>query len=631
MQKWYVDGNSESPQEYIDNLHIPSFLEIMTYLERFFHQQSIETIYEVLNAQPGHGKTTALKIFIKKMIQLKYDFSGLIVLREKAQMKDIEEFVSRNGNKNGILYIDSDNFQEVKETIPNYQFVVISHERFRNLTLDNRLTNNFGRYEKWRNLQRVIIIDEVPSFVDSAVFELGGKLDWLDDCFHAAKNVFSDEQRIRVRSIIQILIAEEFIVNKGSSTVALKEHLNNSQHYAKVLQTFFNTVDYYINEIVSVESLGMYNWFKRLFYEDNIGYIDSGIYLDNYSDHKKIICSQRIDYRQLKSSILILDGTANYTKTMYNNEYVIHSLSNYTKYERLTIYQRSINTSARQRKTKVGLPTQKLIAKDIKEIQSKGIKPIPIMNKFEIPVYLKLKAISTRDYQRYFQSDVEESKRAINILNTTGKNQLADQNSLYLTSLPNRPAIFYKEIAISLYKELEYPLDLSMNNKNKKHDYMWFADERIEKIYLECVLSELYQIIHRSSIRNLLVPASENISIFIATKFDHIIEKLLAMFNGQAKFERVQTENMSKFQERIASKISAFANKIEKENIKLPNRIGKIENGSSIKNLINQNWKDEEKKRELIEAFHHNGLDIISTKNSLGEEWKEIDRYTREI
>lgn len=594
----------------------------MDFFEEFL-DPSIETRYEVLNAKPGHGKTTALKVFIKKMIQQRRGLGGLIVLREKEQMREIEAFVS--GNKNGVLYVDSDNFQDVKDHIPKYQFIIISHERFKRMALQ-RTSKSFGRYEKWEGVKRQIIIDEAPPFVDSAVFELGRSMEWLNDCFHAAKNVFSDAERIKVRSMIQILLAEEFLENKERLTEALKQHLD-SNRFANDLERFFKEVDSHIDKVVSTESLGMYNWFKRLFNEDNIGYLDAGIYLDNYSDHRKIICSQRIDYRHLGCSILILDGTATYTKTIYNNEYHITSLSDYTKYERLTIYQRCINTSARQRKNKVGLTIQKLIAKDIQDIQNEGINPLPIMNKFEIPIYSKLKAISKEEYQRFFQEDIEENTLPINLLNTIGKNQLVDQISLYLTALPNRPAIFYKEIAISLYKDSKDPLNLSMNQKDKKHSNMWFADQRIEDIYQECLLSEIYQIIHRSNIRNLLVPSSEMVHVFIATKFDHIIENLLQIFNGHVKFERHQMERLSKFQERIGGKVKELAKKIEKEKIKLPNRIGKIENGSSIKNLINQNWKDEEKKREIIEAFHSSGLDIIEIENNSGKVWKEIDFF----
>lgn len=621
-KKWYEGWEKDFSKDYLETLYKPSVLEIMDFLGDFLRKQASGTCYEVLAAQPGHGKTSALKVFIKKMIQHKHSVcGGLIVLREKEQMRELEEFAS--GFKYGVLYVDSDNFQEVKVHIPKYQFVIISHERLRSIALD-RERINLDLFTKWRGYKRVIIIDEAPSFVDSAIIELDKGLEWLDDCFQAAKNMFSSEQRIMIRSIIQILIAKELIENKGPLTGALKKHIDDSPKFAKILNDFFKEVDNYIDNM-GIDSRSMYKWFKKLYNEENIGYIDPGFYLDNYSDHKKIICSQRIDYRQLKCSILILDGTAMHTKKIYNNEYVITSLPNHTKYERLLIYQRRINTSARRRKNKIRLPIQKLIAKDIQNIKHKGINPFPLMNKYEINDYLKLKVINKQDYERYFLPSPEENMLPINLLNTIGKNHLANQNSLYLTSLPTRTASYYKAIAISLYKDSDIPLNMSMNAKEKKQKEMWFADQRIEELYQECLLSELYQIIHRSNIRNLSAPSYEKVHIFIATNFDHIINKLLDMFGTPVKFERNDVEDLLKFQHRVEQKITSFANKIKKEQIKLPNRIGKIEDGSSLKNLINKNWNNEERKREIIAAFHKNGLDIIERKNKSGETWKYID------
>ncbi|CAM4101964.1 hypothetical protein BAQ48_00085 [Bacillus luti] len=620
-KNWYEGWETFFSNEYLDTLHIPSVLEIMDYFEVFLKKQSEKTVYEILNAYPGHGKTTALKIFIRKLIENKHSVGGIIVLREKEQMREVEQFVS--DEKYGVLYIDSENYQEVQAHIPKYQFIIISHERLKNIALEKKNIKKLHHFTKWKDQQRVIIIDEAPPFVDSSIFELDKSLDWLDDCFLAAKNVFSSEDKIRIRSIIQILMATELIENKGPLTNALKKHLD-SQRFAKTLNTFFNDIDYHIDKITSIDSLNMYRWFKKLFNEEKSGYIDSGLYLDNYSDHKKIICSQRIDYRQLNSSILILDGTAVHTKRIYNNEYIITSLSNHTKYERLFISQRSINTSARRRKTKLGLSIQGLIAKDIKKIQSKGINPFPLMNKFEVKEYLNLNVISKQDYERYFVSSLEENVLPINILNTIGKNYLANQKSLYLTSLPNRPAVHYKAIAVSLYKNSEVPLNLSMNQKEKKQE-MWFADKRIEEIYQECLLSELFQIIYRSNIRNLLGESYEKVHIFIATNFDHIIDKLLKMLNYQVEFERSPVESMTKFRQVIEKKATFIANKIKKQKINLPKTIGRIEDGSSVKNLINSNWHDEEKKREIIAAFNRSGLDIIEKENNSGRIEKKID------
>src|SRR5690606_976127 len=120
--------------------------------------------------------------------------------------------------------------------------------------------------------------------------------------------------------------------------------------------------------------------------------------------------------------------------------------------------------------------TQKLIAKDIQTIiRDLGIMPFPLMYKFEIKEYLKLKVISDEDYENYFkEANSDDAALPINLLNTTGKNYLLNQNGLYLTALPNRTASYYKAIAISLYDEAETALNLSMDVKDKEKELAWF-------------------------------------------------------------------------------------------------------------------------------------------------------------
>jgi hypothetical protein len=634
-EKWFTNWEKEIPKDYLKNLHQESVFEIMEYLDGFLNRQIAEKQYEVLNAQPGHGKTTALKVFIKKIIEQKLPIGGLIVIREKEQMREVEQFVSENSQ--GMLYVDSDNYHEVKAHIFKYQFVIISHERLRNIVLNlkkvqenenisnkskNHVTDEFTR---WEERKRIIIIDEAPSFVDTAVFEIDNNLDWLDDCFQAAKEIFSSEEIIMNRSLIQILMAKELLENKGPLTGALKRHLVDSEKFAMVLKNFFKEVDYHIDNLTSSESLSKYQWFKKLFNQDHVGYIDSGLYLDGYSDHKKIICSEKIDYKLLECSILILDGTAIHIESIYEvYGYRINSLKNYTKYERLFIHQRRIKTSARRRKANRGLTVQRLIATDIATIKVQGIDPFPLMNKFEVKEYLNLQVIS-KHYKQYFSKSSDKGPLPINILNTIGKNYLANQNSMYLTSLPNRPAVYYKAIAISLYKEDEIPLNLSMAQKEKENNLSWFVDQRIEAIYKECLMSELIQIIHRSNIRNLLEPSQKEVHIYIATKFDNLIETLINTLDTRIKFDVTPVEERLKFQITLEDKIKLLIENIEKNNIRLPKAIGKIESGSAIKSYINTKWKKEENRQLIIDTFQKYGYTILVKVNQAGKAEKRID------
>lgn len=622
--KWYEGWEKEFPEEYVERIHKPSLHSIMDFFQTFLDGEAIDNTPKfkgrVLSAFPGHGKTTALKLWIKKSIESKYSFGGLIVFREKEQMKEVEEFASKV-NRWAVLYVDSENVQQVRQHLSKYQFVLISQERLKNLTIDMDSSNEFL---EWKGKKRVIIIDEAPIFADSAVFDLGDGLQWVDDCFGAAKKIFSSEQRIMIRSTIQIMLAKELLENNGHKTTPLKEHLD-SHILLKTLTDFLYFVDAHAQHIANKDSWSSYKWFKRLCNEPEAGYIDTGFYLDDYSDHKKIICSDRIDYGKLDCSILILDGTATYTPLLYNEEYEIHELTNYTKYDRLKINQRVISTSARQRKSKTGFAVQEIIAKDIHTIRKQSkIHPFPLMNKYEVNQYVQLKVISKQDYKRYFDMNRGNGKSPINILNTTGKNHLADQHALYLTSMPNRSAIYYKVLAVSLYKNGDKPLNMSMDSKDKESQIKWFSDSRIDNLYNECLLSELIQIIHRSSIRNLNLPSRKKVHIFIATTFLHILERLVQMLGEEVGFEQYQLKSLSKFERALEIKVLNMARKIREKQISLPKTIGRIEDNTSLKNLVNKNWVDDEKRRITVSVFRQNGLSIYEEVNEEGKKRKIV-------
>lgn len=628
-QQWYDGWEKEFPKDYVETLHKPAITEIMDYFQKFLEKQNLNSCFEVLNAFPGHGKTTALKLLVKKLIENKFPKGGLIVCREREQMGEIEGFAAA-GSKLGVLYVDSENFREVRQFIHKYQFVVISHERLKNIALSPNPSENESLY--WNNQKRFIIIDEAPTFVDSVEFDIGNGLGWLDDCFHAVNTNkgFVSEEIIILRSVIQMIMAKELLRNTGYLTNPLKVHLD-SPNLSKTVNDFFEIMDLHISKITNKDSLSLYKWFKRLYTEDDVGYIDNGFYANQYSDHKKIICSQRIDYRSLGCSILILDGTAIHTPLLYNGEYGnIVELSNYTKYNRLTIHQRIINTSARRRKRKQGVTVQHLIASDIKSIkEDKGIRVsrlFPLMNKYEIYDYVKLDVISNQDYKSYFQVNNESGSSPINILNTIGKNHLANIHGLYLTSLPNRPASYYKAIAVSLYKESENPLNMSMERKDKVDQETWFADSRIEAIYRECLISELIQIIHRSNIRHLLVSSSDKVHVFIATKFNRLIGQLVSSIGSdKVSIKRYEVENHSRLEQKWDLKVKSLVNIIKRKNLMLPQPVGKIEEGTSMKNIFRNYWSDEEKRTLLIQIFHNNGLTVIEEPTQTGKLNKKID------
>lgn len=580
-----------------------STLLILQGINDFVSRAKTESIHEVLNAFPGHGKTTALKQFVKSTLtQQNLEYGGLIVLREKEQMQEFSEFV----DKKKILYVDSDNLIEVIDEINSYQFVLITHERLKNLMIRDTSKETFLY---WRNQKRILFIDEMPIFFRSTVFKLNSDLSWLDECFKLLGEQISAAEIVMIRSYVQIMIAKEILENNTLRTNALHLHLE-SNTYESQMNRFIKMIHKKSSEFKSVEHLTAFLFFKDMYENPNVGFIDPIVHLNGFIDYKNIICSERIDYRDLGCSILIFDGTANKSVCLYNGEYKLITIPNQIDYTRLHLHHRQINTSAQKRKASTRVTVQQIIAKDIERIElENGSKPFPLMNKDEITKYRNLGVIDETLYKQYFEKR-KEDKNPINILNTVGKNYLREQTMLYLTSLPNRPPEHYKAIAISLYKNDENTLNLSTLHKDKENLTQWFADARIEKIYHQVLLSEINQIIHRSKIRQL--DSTELIHIFIATDSATLIAKIGKMFNRH-KSTVTEIEQNLKFEAQLEEKACYVAKILSTQKITQPKRIGSIEGGSAIKSFINRTWKDN--KEKIIEVFNRHGVTLIELPN----------------
>jgi hypothetical protein len=124
-------------------------------------------------------------------------------------------------------------------------------------------------------------------------------------------------------------------------------------------------------------------------------------------------------------------------------------------------------------------------------------------SKSDIPIYINLNAINEED-RKLFEEKSNEATKPINLLNTTGKNELKDRKALYLTSLPKMNADHYKKIAIAFYGN---DVDISMSSDN----------------------AEILQIIHRTALRK--ITSNDEIHIFVAYD-DEDIDKLMKKPSG---------------------------------------------------------------------------------------------------
>ena len=220
----------------------------------------------------------------------------------------------------------------------------------------------------------------------------------------------------------------------------------------------------------------------------------------------------------------------------------------------------------------------------------------------------------------------------MNLLNTRGKNHLAEESAMYLTSLPIKPPDYYKQLALSLNKKSN-KLSLKLN-KSEDDGITWFEDPFIQKIYKEEIFSEFVQIIHRTNIRRLNEGSDKKVYIYIASD---LIEFLTNLFEPYDKIDFVTDSN---HKEKLTLELNAKKNAqtiIEVVNKKIdlsfPLYPGKI--NSIVKDFLNDfysfekyQYKDDTIKL-IDDIFAQYNLKIIFMDNS--KHYKKIDILDRNL
>ncbi len=375
----------------VQNLHAKAFMETFDIIYKFVingsnrHvEDATDNLAWVCNSAMGTGKTTALKVILKMLTSEKTQIPLLLVFNNTDTMesvyKEINDFAMNYGIRDLIEKIDAENRYSKEEDIKHYKYVCITQQRLRNLVLNIGNKVNYLFYENRQALswgtvpiqmtKRLIIVDEMPIFFDMCVFNLANPIDWFDKLVEQSSNDLSIG-----RIIISLLIATELLLNQDSLTLKLRRHIEGSQY-----ETIFKDILQKISEERGTPELVLkYRWFKRLYNSENVGQIDRG------TKASSILCSQRIDYREL-GSILIMDGTSQCTRSIYNDEYEFKTISNYHDYSRIILHWQDINTSLNGTKeNKQGI--EGAIAQNLSKIRTEdGINPFPLMAKVDIEV-----------------------------------------------------------------------------------------------------------------------------------------------------------------------------------------------------------------------------------------------------
>ncbi|OXB94639.1 hypothetical protein [Parageobacillus galactosidasius] len=619
-----------SNKDHYHNIHEQSFIDVYNVMIDFINEsvqlyeekkqneeQNVKDnhpyIAKVVNSVMGHGKSTAARIIAK--VAHKNNVPLLFVFNNKKNMdsfrKEVQPFV-----KNELLLIDSDNFNDdLKNIIKNFKIVGITQQRFRDMAIGY---GDFSFFSYWKPnigwiepMQRTIIIDEMPIFINAESFDIGKNdncLDWYDEMV----KVTNDEEltkfdcervRVLINYLISMEMAESFKHESEYTSLPTKKlirHLKDEQR-----ELLYHVLGRLKKEKVEYKYQNRYQWFLKMLENDSVGVVNR--------DEKKtvILCSKWIEYRHF-GNILVLDGTADIVRKIYEHGgYELIELPNYHNYkERLRILFRIINTSKTKRKN---IETHESIASDFLEIRerTKDLNIIALPTKADITTYVKNGVITEEQYKKYFSNTtkMEYESMALNLLNTTGQNDLINYNGIGLLALPLRHPTYYKMYAIAIYG-VEKDVSLQHENNNGTNSIQWFTDDDVQEIYRQLMLMDFSQIIHRINIR--LLNDNQKSYVLIYTNREGWKEELAKLYGLEEIISFDLFRNI-KFKNECIERFEHAKTVLEKEPFESQLSLGKF--GSRFKKWFNRHWRDEERKKIMIEVAESMNLIVYEYSN----------------
>ena len=603
-----INGNLIKKVE--GSLHLQAYEETLNVLKSYVSMcEKQKDVHWVCNSAPGQGKTTALKALTKEMALKRAASPLLIVFNNKDTMnsyyEEISEFALEHHKPFLIQYLNEDNFTKVYDEVDQYQVLCITQQRLRDLRLGygDLYKIIFEAKEGQRARGRLIIIDEMPIFVNDADFDISSKdnaVDWFD---HLSEVNGLDETEMQTgRITINKLIARE-LESGNHTTKKLINYMGNSTSATE----FNSMLDSLSTDMAKREHVDKYKWFLNLLRQDNVGVLDRSKY------GARIMCAEIIDYREM-GNILILDGTSHLTPSFYNG-YTMKNVKNYHNYRgRIHLHHRAISTSVASRTPE----TIELIAEDMIMLRQKYDGIFPLMAKNDIQRYIDMKVI-TDGQAAFFEAKAVHgiaesySEMPINILNTVGKNVLSDFNSLALLNFPIRHPSSYKKSSIALFGT---ETNIKINDGNYTN---WFEDKSVQRVYEEMFMADIVQIIHRCALRN--INETTPVHIFLYTNQKRWVERLQEHF-GLPNRNVTSVQLRSRGREKFINDCEKWAvNSLEycKAELKksdhpfgvsiFSSNIG----GKKFKEWMKCHWKDEIKRGKIIEVFEMKGLAIKVT------------------
>ncbi|MGP4060035.1 hypothetical protein [Halobacillus sp. H74] len=635
-----IEGYIES--DIAKNLEEDAFIQTLNFAEEFLEdgeklfEKSLQlkrkdnsidhseesNIARVINAVMGVGKSTSLKTLTIKTIEQE-ELPLLCVFNNNDNMNSFSNYLQKikHNKPRSFIRISSENNDEhLLQNLHDYQVVAITKQRLRDLKLGYGNPDQYLSYKTRFDLvpykKRSIIIDEMPIFTNSEEFDLGKNhncLDWYDEMAKQSTDI-SEYDLLSVRAIIPSLVLREVVElhreeNGDKVSIPTQNLLRNVREEDKeLIKKVISSLE---DIFVSYEFRRRFNWFKRLLVEDGVGVV--------YKTKGKgsIICSEWIDYTSL-GNVLVFDGTADINTVLYKRGgYEIKYVKNPHDYSnRLYLNHRIVNSSKKKRSDDTYLNKVK---EDIENIRkdsndtAESLLALPM--KGDVEKFVKNGVITPEQEKDFFSARAFDSdSMALNLLNTTGKNELSKYKKIALLNLPIKPPVYYIKLALAVHG---VNIDLSIGNQtaSKRNTYGstdWFSGVEVQTLYKQDLLAEISQVIHRTNIRE--VKSTKRIDVYIYTKRSGWINEVRKVF------KLPQTNNSSKAIQLSSKFTDTCEERLEmvKETFDVKETVTYImarDFGAKVKNWLNENWKSHAHREHIELEAEDKGIEIIQTKN----------------
>lgn len=565
----------------------------------------------VCNTPPGGGKTIALEACLKYLYHCRKKQSFLLVFPDNYTMEEFSKNLKK-GHKgipaNFIKEVNMDNAESVELILEKKQFVLITKQRLLKFGIEGYLPDEYYYFQKQtKMIERKIIIDEIPEFFNSIVFEMGEKnniIQWFDLLSEKGKTFFPHLRE--TRNLIIELVQKEI-------TKYLSENPKSSLPTKKLCRFIDEKSTEKINEIIQelnsvpIDSPQEFQaktkllWFEKLFNEDSVGSV-----LFEKS-RGKIICSELVDYSFIEK-ILVFDGTAHLTKPIYEKvDFELKKVKNRHDYKnRLFLFWHKISTSKAKRRANNCIIMNNISANFKKEFGLEQAILLP--SKSDVDKYYKLGGISKEQYKEFFQNDPIQEQNPLNLLNTIGKNNLNEYQTIGLPNLPIMPPVEYQKIGLALFglkTNLLKGSDLDPGFGSSR----WFLDSGIQDIFERIVLENIYQIVHRTAIRNMT--SRRKVKVIFYHNSHPWGEKISGLFNVDYASEK--TISPQKVRKRAKKEAFEVKKHFDSNGINeaYPGQVRR-----ALKDWLNNNFNNSYHREIIIEEFRKEGLFIIVNRKT---------------